>query len=283
MVWAYGRGYGINDVRSAFETSLEAGINFFDTAEVYGWGKSERLLGEFLDHSPDRVVTATKFAPFPWRVTRGSLMSALKASLKRLGLKSVDLYQIHWPLQIMSIETMAGALAETVQGGFTRAVGVSNYNESKMRRMQAELAKFSIPLASNQVEYSLLNRNVEFNGLLQACRELGITLIAYSPLAKGVLTGKYSSQNPPPGIRGRQYNRTYLDKVRPLISLMREIGSAHDRKTPAQVALNWTICKGSLPIPGAKNLQQAQENTGALGWRLSSDEIIALDEASAKI
>jgi len=152
-----------------------------------------------------------------------------------------------------------------------------------MRLAHATLAKRGIPLATNQVEFNLLNRKVEHNGLLSLCNDLGITLIAYSPLSQGVLTGKYTSENPPSGIRGMRYRAGLLEKIQPLIRLARDIGREHGNKTPGQIAINWTICKGTLPIPGAKNARQAQENLGALGWRLSESELIALDKISQEI
>lgn len=281
-MWNYGRGYGEEEVAGAFQKSLEVGVNLFDTAEVYGMGRSERLLGRFLHETDRPVLVATKFMPFPWRFSRRSLLRALRGSLERLGLEKVDLYQIHWPLPPMSVEHWAEALAEAVEAGLARCVGVSNYNLSQMERAYRALARRGIPLASNQVEYHLLNRSVEKNGLLERCRELGVRLIAYSPLAKGLLTGKYTSQNPPPGVRGRMFAGV-LRHLPPLISLMTEIGQEHGGKTPAQVALNWIICKGALPIPGAKTTEQAAHNAGALGWRLSEAQVQALDEASDRI
>lgn len=282
--WGYGGGYSDEDVRSAFEASLEAGIDFFDTAEVYGNGKSERYFSRFCPGgaAPDgkKLVLATKFFPFPWRIWKGALRIALRRSLKRMNLESVDLYQVHFPLPPVSIESWAEALGEAVQDGLVRAVGVSNYNFDQMRRAHETLAGLGVPLASNQVEYSLLDRKVEREGLLNACHELGVTLIAYSPLAKGALTGKYTPENPPGGFRSRQYNREKLGRIQPLLQLMCDIGHAYGSRTPAQVALNWTMCKGTLPIPGAKNARQAQENSGALGWRLKDIDVAALDEAS---
>jgi aryl-alcohol dehydrogenase-like predicted oxidoreductase len=116
-----------------------------------------------------------------------------------------------------------------------------------------------------------------------ACKELGVTVIAYSPIAKGVLSGKYTPQNIPPGPRGRRYPSEYLAKVQPLIGLLKEVGQAHGGKTPAQVSLNWLITKGAAPIPGAKNVKQAQENAGALGWRLTDTEVKALEAASDQL
>ena len=293
LFWGFGRGYQQADVQEAFDTSLEAGINFFDTAEVYGQGRSERLIGEFIHrpqtesaHSPLnslQPVIATKFMPYPWRLQQSNLKKALQASLKRLAVESVDLYQIHWPLPPLSVETWAEGLAGIVRDGLARAVGVSNYSELQMRRAFLTLQKHGFPLASNQVEYNLLNRKAETNGLLKACQEMNVTLIAYSPLAMGTLSGKYTPDNPPPGVRGRRYPRSLLVRLQPMIRRLQQMGQDHGGKTPAQVALNWVICKGAVPIPGAKNARQARENTSALGWRLTADEVAALDEASAQL
>jgi aryl-alcohol dehydrogenase-like predicted oxidoreductase len=281
--WGFGQDYKEEDVRGAFEECLEQGINFFDTAEIYGSGKSELLLGKFARAADQPVVIATKFWPFPWRLWKGRLITALQGSLERLRRDQVDLYQVHIPFPPIPIETWAEGLAEAADRGLARAVGVSNYDISKMRRAQSVLVAHGIPLASNQVEYSLLNREIEFNGLLPACKEAQITLIAYSPLEQGLLTGKYTPDNPPPGTRGFRYRSSLLERIQPLIHLMREIGEAYGGKTPAQVAINWTICKGAVPIPGAKNVQQARENIGALGWRLSDEEVKRLDDASLEI
>ncbi len=283
MFWGYGKGYAADEIRAAFDASLVAGITFFDTAEVYGQGKSERFLGQFISGKGARPVIATKFMPLPWRVSKGQFLSALRKSLQRLGLSQVDLYQLHWPFPPRPVEFWADALADAAQAGLARAVGVSNYSTDQMRRAHDVLAKRGVPLASNQVEYSLLHRAPERTGLADACRELGVTLIAYSPLAKGALTGKYTPANPPPGFRSRRYRGEFLAAVQPLAGLLREIGAAHGGKTPGQVALNWVICKGAIPIPGAKNARQAQDNAGALGWRLTSDEVATLDGASAAV
>ena len=175
------------------------------------------------------------------------------------------------------------AMAEAAKSGLTRAVGVSNYSAEQTRRAHERLAKHGVTLASNQIQHSLLHRRPERNGTIAACHELAVTVIAYSPIAKGVLSGKYTPENVPPGLRGRMYNREYLAKVQPLIGLMKEIGQAHGAKTPTQVALNWLICKGAVPIPGAKNARQAQDNAGGMGWRMSEAEVRALDEASERV
>lgn len=278
--WGYGGGsFDDADIREAFDVSLENGANWFDTAEVYGMGKSERFIGKFLSSASREVLVATKFFPFPWRVRKQAMLRSLKKSLKRLQLNHVDLYQIHTPLGWWSNPKYVSTLADAVKAGLTRAVGVSNFNTEKTKLANETLEAEGVPLASNQVEYSLFDRSIERNGLLDYCLEHDITVIAYSPLAKGMATGKYGPENPPPGPRKRIYPPEKLQQYQPLITLLKDIGTGYG-KTPAQVALNWTICKGTVPIPGAKNAKQAAENLGAMGWRLKPEEVIALDEAS---
>lgn len=279
IVWQYGHGYGEEQVHEAFRVALSEGIRFIDTAELYGNGLSERLLGRFLKETDQPVLIATKIIPWPWRFNKRAVLRALQGSLTRLNVESVDLYQVHFPLPLMRFDAIMEGLAECVKSGMTRTVGVSNFGQSRMLAAYSSLARYGVPLASNQVPYSLLNRDVEKNGTLARCKELGIRMIAYSPIEKGLLGGKYSAENPPPGSRSRTYARI-LPKLQPLLKLMTIIGQDHGGKSNAQVALNWTICKGTLPIPGAKNAAQAQENAGALGWRLTEEEMARLDVAS---
>jgi aryl-alcohol dehydrogenase-like predicted oxidoreductase len=283
IFWGFKQDYAEKDIFDAFQASIETGMVFFDTAEVYGQGQSEKYLGKFLKSTGVRTVVATKFMPFPWRLTGNALRKALKSSLQRLDLPRLDLYQVHMPFPPVKIETWMGAMAEACQAGLTGAIGVSNYDQAQTRRAFEALQHEGLRLASNQVEYHLLNRKIEQNGLLQHCQEMGVKVISYSPLAQGVLTGKYSAENPMRGFRGRKYNRKYLDQVKPLLQLMKKIGLDHDGKTIGQVALNWTICKGTLPIPGAKNAEQVRQNSGALGWRLSPAEISLLDDTSTLV
>jgi aryl-alcohol dehydrogenase-like predicted oxidoreductase len=275
----YDRSYGFETIRAAYQRSIAAGVTLFDTAEMYGDGESERIIGRLLREDSanrDRITVATKFMPFPWRIPLAKcLMRSLRASLERLGLPSVHLYQIHGPISFRPARTVAAALAEAHRAGLVKAVGVSNYSEAEMRAIHRALAEHGIALATNQVEYSLLRRMPETNGLLAACRELGVTLLAYSPMAMGRLTGKYSAANPPAG--SRNFSAFPMAEIEPVIAELRAIGARRGGKTPAQVALNWLICKGAVPIPGAKNADQAEQNAGALGWRLSADEIAALD------
>ncbi len=278
VVWGYQPGESDKGIRESFDVSLNMGVRFVDTAEVYGSGRSERLLGQFLKETDQPVLIATKFFPWPWRLTKGFIPRALKASLERMGVDSVDLYQIHWPSPLLSPESMMEGMAECVKLGLTRTVGVSNFWESRMLRAYSALAQQGIPLASNQLPYSLLNREAEKKGVLARCKELGIRFIAYSPLAQGLLTGKYSADNPPPGVRGSSYAEL-LKKLPPVIKTLQEVAQTHG-KTVSQVALNWIICKGALPIPGAKNAKQATDNAGGAGWHMSDDEVAKLDEVT---
>ncbi len=282
VVWQYGRSHSDQDVHEAFLACLSEGITFIDTAEVYGAGRSERLVGQFAEDAGQPVLIATKFFPMPWRLSAKSISTALHASLARLRREYVDLYQIHWPTPLMTVERMMDGLRACLEAGLTRTVGVSNFDQSLMLRSYSALARYNIPLAANQVHYSLLHRTVEKNGLLKRCAELGVRLIAYSPLEMGLLTGKYGPDNPPPGNRSIRYVHI-LPRIPPLIKLMTEIGQDHGGKFNAQVALNWLIRKGALPIPGAKNANQALQNAGALGWSLTDEEVDKLDAAGDEV
>jgi aryl-alcohol dehydrogenase-like predicted oxidoreductase len=283
LYWGFGKGYDENDLNEVFQTCVNKGVNFFDTAEVYGQGKSESLLGNFIQANERKVMVATKFMPLPWRFNRKSLLKAIRASLKRLKLNSVELYQIHMPLPPVRIETWMEAMAEAKQNNLIEAVGVSNYNHQQMERAFESLAKQGILLASNQVEYSLINRTIEKNGLLKSCSDRGIKCIAYSPMGMGILSGKYSSENPVQGMRASRFSRQDLLKLRPLIDLLKKIGSDHGGKTAAQIAINWVRSKGALPIPGAKNISQAEQNIDILDWQLSEEEVSRLDEISYRV
>ncbi|MDF2387303.1 aldo/keto reductase [Nostoc ellipsosporum NOK] len=283
LFWSYGDRYGEEQVEEAFTAALEAGVTFFDTAEIYGFGLSEQLLGRFIKQAQKPVQIATKFGPVPWRFTGQSVSDALTDSLKRLQLERIELYQVHWPFTfLLSQETLMNALADEVKRGRIGAVGVSNYSAAQMREAHQILAARGVPLAVNQVRYSLLNRQVESEGIIQTARELGVTILAYSPLAQGLLTGKYTpeSAETPTGARkvDPRFNKEGLQKIAPVISLLTSLGQKYDR-TPAQVALNWLIAQGNvIPIAGVKTAQQVRQNAGALGWRLSDDEVKELEK-----
>lgn len=276
---AYGPSQSAEEEQRAIDLCIAAGVNLFDTAEFYSNGASERRLGEL--GQGRSFLIATKFPPSPFSGIQ-SFPKALGDSLSRLRRSSIDLYQHHFPSDRVPIPQLMGLMAEAVQAGKVRAVGVSNYSAAQMRLAHAELAKHGIPLASNQVEYSLLHRRPEVDGVLDACRELGITLIAYSPLAQGALSGKYSAQVRAGGLRRflPNFNRKAMDALQPVVELLRRIGERYS-KTPSQVALRWLLENETvLPIPGAKNSHQAAENVGALSFSLSPEEIETLDQAT---
>lgn len=285
LFWNYGNNYGADQLQAAFTAALEVGVTFFDTAEIYGFGLSEQFLGQFLQKTNKQVQIATKYAPLPWRFLGQSVADALTDSLKHLQLERVALYQVHWPFNFfMSQETLMNALANEVNRGRIEAVGVSNYSAQEMREAHQILAARGVPLAVNQVRYSLLTRQIETHGILQIARELGVTILAYSPLAQGLLTGKYtpdSVNTPKDGRRiDPKFTKEGLQKIEPVISLLRQLGDKHGR-TPAQVALRWLIDQGNvIPIAGAKTAEQVRQNAGALGWSLNDDEIKQLDEVS---
>jgi aryl-alcohol dehydrogenase-like predicted oxidoreductase len=284
IFWNYGSDYGSEQVREAFKVAMEVGTTFFDTAEIYGFGLSEELLGQFMQQSDRPVQIATKYGPAPWRFTAQSVSDALTGSLKRLRVERVALYQVHWPFSfLMSQETLMNALADEVQRGRIEAVGVSNYSAAEMRQAHQILAARGVRLATNQVRYSLITRQVESQGILDTARELGVTILAYSPLAQGLLTGKYTAKSPEPtGARrlDSRFSKDGLKKIEPVISLLRQLGEKHGH-TPAQVALNWLIAQGNvIAIAGAKTAQQMRQNAGALGWKLSDDEITQLEQVS---
>lgn len=283
LFWNYGNQYGQEQVHEAFKAVINSGLTFFDTAEIYGTGDSETFLGKFIKEANVPVQIATKYGPAPWRLTGQSVSDALGGSLKRLQLDHVPLYQVHWPFSfLMSQETLFKALADEVKRGRIGAVGVSNYSADQMAQVHKLLVEQGVPLATNQVRYSLLTRQIEPQGILDAARRLGVKVLAYSSLAQGLLGGKYTPDKPPTDARrfDQRFSRKGLEKIAPVLSLLRQIGEAHDR-TPAQVSLNWLIAQGDvIPIAGAKTAEQARQNAGALGWSLSTSEVSQLEEIS---
>jgi aryl-alcohol dehydrogenase-like predicted oxidoreductase len=276
---AYGGTETPADEQAAFDASLAAGINFFDTAAMYSAGGSERRLGELAEGKD--VVIATKFPPTPFGRAE-DLPVALDASLGNLRSGSIDLYQHHYPNRRVEIPALMDLMADAVEADKIKAVGVSNYSAAQMRTASQALARRGIPLASNQVQYSLLHRQPETNGVLDACRELGITLIAYQPLASGALTGKYLDGSRPVGLRRfrEPFRGPKFQALGPVVTLLRSIGDRYG-KTPGQVALRWLLEQDNVvPIPGAKNADQVAHNAGALSFTLTPDEIAYLNEAT---
>lgn len=292
ILWGYDESMD-EQLQAVFNLCVQQGVTLFDTGDSYGTGRlngrSEQLLGQFTQEyvGPNQadICIATKLAAYPWRLTRKAMISAGQASAQRLG-RNVDLVQMHWstanyaPWQEWSLLDGLGDLYEQ---GLVKAVGLSNYGPKRLRQVHQRLAERGIPIATLQVQYSLLSTYpVTELGLKEVCDELGIKLIAYSPLALGVLTGKYSEQGPfPKGIRGLFFKQL-LSGSRPLLDCLQAIAISRN-KTMSQVALNWCIAKGTIPIPGAKNVEQAQQNVGALGWQLDAGEIAELDRVAASV
>lgn len=283
LFWGYGDGYTEEQVEEAFIQAINNRMTFFDTAEVYGQGKSEVILGRLLKLTDQPVKVADKIMPYPWRIFKRSFRNTLKESLRRLDLEKLDLYQMHYPGIMISVTRWMNQMADVLEEGLISAIGVSNFNLDQTITAHETLKKRGFKLTSNQVEYNLLERRIESSGLMEYCGREGIKIIAYSPLAMGVLTGKYTPGNPPRGVRASRYPNSLLERIQPLLRTMTRIGNERDGKTTGQVALNWIMRKNALPIPGAKNVTQMEQNLGALGWKLDDDAMALLDEISSQV
>jgi len=280
------------ELQQVFDRCVAQGVTFFDTGDSYGTGKlkgqSEKLLGQFSQayagENRDQICLATKLAPYPWRLTKGSIVQAGKASIDRMG--RVDIAQLHWSTANYApwLEgALLDGLAALVEQGLVKGIGLSNFGPKRLKLAQKRLQSHGIPIRSLQVQYSLLSTYpVTELGLKDLCDELGIQMIAYSPLCLGLLTGKYEVKGPfPKGLRSFLFPQL-LPGMQGLLNCLKDIGS-HRNKTIAQVALNWCIGKGTMPIPGAKTLSQVEQNLGALGWTLDPGEMDALDRSAASV
>lgn len=264
------------------EAALEGGINWIDTAELYGFGRSERSVARALLRAGRKrgdVVIATKWNPL-FR-TAASLPKTIDRRLAYLDPFGIDLYQVHQPLSFSSVEAEMDAMADLLEAGKIRAVGVSNFSARQMRRAHEALVKRGFSLASNQVKYSLLDRRIEHNGILDAARELGITIIAYSPLEMGLLSGKFHKD---PGLlRTRPIGRRLmlgrlLEKSRPLVERLEAV-AAERGVSASLVALNWVIhSQGErvVAIPGATRPHHARESAAAMAFVLTREEMALL-------
>ncbi len=270
------------------KAALDGGTNWFDTAEIYGRGSSERFLANALKavgKTNTDVVIATKW--FPLFRTASNIGKTIDIRLECLDGYNIDLYQVHFPYSFSSTRETMNKMADLVEKGKIRAIGVSNYSAEKMRHAHDFLAERGIPLASNQVHYSILNRKIERNGILDTAKKLGITIIAYSPLESGLLSGKFHDglgafKNMP--FFRRASLKSKLGRSRQLINILKEIAIAHSA-TPAQVALNWLINfhdEAVVAIPGASAVEQARENAQAMSFTLLPAELTQIDQLSRK-
>jgi aryl-alcohol dehydrogenase-like predicted oxidoreductase len=264
--WAYGE----NDekVQRLYKALLDKGVDFFDTAEVYKRGKSERLLGECYRKDGRPADLASKYRPQASRRTKKDFTKALDGSLRRLGVDTIDLYYIHNPPSAQSIEDLMDYMAEALTEGKIRSVGVSNFDAEQMRRAATRLEEHGFKLAANQVEYSLQHREPERNGVLEACNNLNVSLVAYRPLVRGRLASVDNT--------GESRDQSNLE------TLIKSIAEEHEG-TFSQVALNWLLQKDEsvIPIPGTTNVDHAIDNAGALDWVMSRAEFSELEESSS--
>ena len=293
--WQFSKGSGMvgkfwpvladEDIVKIVKTSIDGGMNWFDTAEVYGWGKSEEALAHALDQAGDldkQIHIATKW--WPMFRTAASIGNTIEERIQALQGRTIDVYQIHQPYSYSSISSQMKAMAELVQDGKVRYVGVSNFSAKQMREAHKYLAEYGFQLVSNQVKYSMLDRRIEKNGIMDTAKELGISIIAYSPLEQGILTGKFH-QNPElilhsKGVRKYQakFKIKGLEKTKPIIEELEKLAEKY-AATPAQIALNWLIhYHGDIvfAIPGASKVHHAEDNIGSLSFQLSKDELEGL-------
>ncbi|HVO10372.1 MAG TPA: aldo/keto reductase [Vicinamibacteria bacterium] len=297
--WQFSSGFGLvggywealaqETVDEIVRAALAGGVDWFDTAEIYGRGRSEQALSRALAASGRRngdVVIATKW--WPLLRTARTIGATFDQRLRSLGGFSIDLHQVHQPFSFSSVEAEMDAMAALVSAKKVRAVGVSNFSAARMRRAHEALARHGIPLASNQVRYSLVDRGIETSGVLDAAKELGVTIIAYSPLGQGLLSGRFHDD--PTLVRRRVGPRRYLplfrarglERTRPLVEELRRVAVGHG-VTAAQVALNWLTHRHGetvVAIPGASRPHHAEEAAGAMKFVLSPDEIGRIDELS---
>lgn len=306
---------GPSDARllATFAEASRVGLNFFDTAERYGasplsmvgqaaralglpagdrplGGSGEALLGSFARDAPPSVF-ATKFTPVPWRASADAVVDAARASAARLGSPSLDLYQAHMPDVIQPMRWAGRArakdevywegLAQCYHAGLVRNVGVSNYGPTLLARCHAYLAERRVPLCSNQICFSLLSRSHGAQRTVDWCAAHGVAVLAYYPLAMGLLTGRWSAQRLPAdrGLHRYLLRDGRVDALAPLVAALEAIGAARGC-TPAQVALNWVISRGALPVVGVTSPEHVRSLAGALGWRLGDEERTILEAAA---
>lgn len=280
------RSLTTQEMNAIVKAALEGGINWFDTAEAYGSGQSEHGLSAALKAAQvrdDEVVVATKW--FPILRTAGNIPKTIDTRLHYLDGYTIDLYMVHQPWGFSSPETEMEAMAGLAEMGKIRSVGVSNFSADNMRRAHNALQDRGLTLAANQVHYSLIHRNIETNGILETAKELGITIIAYTPLGYGLLTGKYH-KNPELLRKSMPFRRIMLnrnlERTRPIVDALEEIGSQY-AVLPGQVALNWLVNflgDSIVAIPGATRFEHAQQSSGAMEFTLTDEELNRLDEVS---
>ncbi len=299
--WQFSQGVGLigrywpkldsQIITDMVQASLQGGINWFDTAEIYGNGASENALAKALielDVTEDDALIATKW--WPLFRTAANIAKSFDQRQVALAGRRIDLYQIHQPFSWSSVRKQMSEMAKLVERGLIRNVGVSNFSAKSMREADYVLREHGMRLVSNQVKYSLLDRTIERNGVLQTALELGISIIAYSPLEQGILSGKFHLEDESPTITGpRKWMKKFrvkgLEKSLPLIDLLGHLSQKYEA-TPSQIALNWLIhSQGDavFAIPGASKLEHVSDNIGTMRFQLTPGELQSLGDLSLRV
>ena len=276
--WGYGQSYAEHEAGLILRRALDLGINLVDTAEIYGFGRSEKIVGRALESRRDEAFVATKI--FPVLPLASVVMQRARGSLRRLGIDTIDLYQLHQPNPVVPLSQTMGGFRRLVDEGLVRHSGVSNYS---LERWQAAEAAFGRPVLSNQVQFSLAHRRPE-KDLLPWAQANDRIVIAYSPLAQGLLSGRYDAEHLPSGSVRRNspaFLPDNLERAVPLVDALRQVAEAHGA-TCSQVSLAWLIRKPNVVvIPGASSIAQVEANAQAADLELSDEEDSALSDAAA--
>ena len=324
LLWDYDTSQD-EEIYNAYRTIRDAGVTVFDTADSYGTldlnGRAEILLGQFERRyqnertddgigtastsssewwkltqrsndnnnkiDPNKQQVATKFAPYPWRITRGSIVQAARGSLRRLEQDKLAIAQLHWSTsnyQPFQEGALWEGICDVYDAGLCDAVGVSNFGPQQLLKVASRLQERNVPLGVAQVQYSLMTYGVG-QYMNQACDTAGCRLISYSPLCLGLLTGKYNLDNlPRPGNPRRQLFRELLPGAQDLIQTLDVVAKEYN-KTPSQIAINWAICKGTVPIPGCRTMVQATSHVEAAStrFRLKPDVMAELDRVALAV
>lgn len=270
--WGYGAEYDDHEAERIVHRALELGINVFDTAEVYGKGRSETILGRALTGDRDRAFIASKF--FPIVPLPNTVVAHAVASMSRLGVDVLDLYQVHWPHPHAPASFTMRGMRTLQDSGAIRHVGVSNHSLARWRRADAALGR---PILSNQVQFNLVQRRPA-EKLVPFAAANDRMVMAYSPLAQGLLSGRYTPSNPPTGFRGRNpvnplASVRNLERAAPLFDALNDVAERHGA-TPAQVALAWVISHPNvIAIPGARTVEQLELNAAVADLHLTEEDL----------
>jgi aryl-alcohol dehydrogenase-like predicted oxidoreductase len=276
--WGYGDEYASSTAIDIVHRALDLGVNLLDTAEIYGFGNSERIVGRAIADRRERAFVASKLFPIVPPVGPGFIESRGRKSLSRLDIDVIDLYQVHWPNPAVPKRTLADGLRRLRETGVIRHVGVSNYGRSAWEALERELGT---TILSNQVQYNLATRKPD-RELVPFAQQNDRLIIAYSPLAQGLLGGKYDAGNVPHDVRRNNtlFLPENLERAAPLLDTLRDVAKAHDA-TPAQVALAWVIRRPNVvAIPGASSVAQLEANVAAADLELTDEDDARLTEAS---